>query len=128
MTFRRQGEWSLPPRAPYLSAKKTFLIDEEAISFAESCLGIVEHYRLGELVGTTTAGTNGNITRFSVPGQLQVVFTGMKVLKHDGSQHHGIGILPTIPVRPTLAGITAGRDEQFERALAVVKAARSPRH
>jgi C-terminal processing protease CtpA/Prc len=63
-----------------------------------------------------------------VPGQLLITFTGMKVLKHDGSQHHGIGILPTIPVRPTLAGITAGRDEQFERALTTVRAAGSPRH
>jgi hypothetical protein len=116
VTFQRRGEWSIPPRTPYFSAKKAFLI-----SFAESCLGIVEHYRLGALVGTTTAGTNGNITNFTVPGELHITFTGMEVLKHDGSQHHGIGIQPTIPVRQTVAGIAAGRDERFERALAVVR-------
>ncbi len=41
----------------------------------------------------------------------------MKVLKHDGLQHHGLGILPTVPVSRTRAGIAAGRDEVLERAL-----------
>jgi len=43
----------------------------------------------------------------------------MKVLKHDGSQHHGVGIHPTVPVERTLQGIAAGRDEALERALEV---------
>ncbi len=29
----------------------------------------------------------------------------MKVLKHDHSQHHGIGILPTVPVNRTRKGL-----------------------
>jgi hypothetical protein len=45
----------------------------------------------------------------------------MKVLKHDGSRHHGVGILPTEPVTRTRAAIAAGRDEFLERALEVVK-------
>jgi len=44
----------------------------------------------------------------------------MKVLKHDGSRHHGIGIQPTVPVSRTLKGVTEGRDELLERAIAVV--------
>ncbi len=32
----------------------------------------------------------------------------MKVLKHDGSPHHGVGILPTVPVSRTQAGVAAG--------------------
>jgi C-terminal processing protease CtpA/Prc len=44
----------------------------------------------------------------------------MRVLKHDGSRHQGIGILPTVPVSPTIEGITAGRDEQLEKAIEVV--------
>ena len=46
--------------------------------------------------------------------------TGMKVLKHDGSRHHGIGILPTVPIAPTIAGIAAGHDELLEKAIEVV--------
>jgi hypothetical protein len=41
----------------------------------------------------------------------------MKVLKHDGSRHHGIGTLPTIPVARTQAGVAAGVDEVLQRGL-----------
>jgi C-terminal processing protease CtpA/Prc len=46
----------------------------------------------------------------------------MRVLKHDGSQHHGIGIAPTVPVTPTAQGIAAGHDEVLEKAVEVLKA------
>jgi C-terminal processing protease CtpA/Prc len=120
MTFERQGEWKIPPSKPYLNAKKAFITDGRAISYAESCMGIVEHYKLGAIVGGPTAGTNGNVNPFSLPGGYQVVWTGMKVLKHDGSRHHGVGILPTVPISRTIAGVAAGRDELLEKAIEVV--------
>jgi C-terminal processing protease CtpA/Prc len=120
MAFTRGGEWTITPRLPLLPSKRAFITDGRAISYAESCMGIIEHYRLGEIVGAPTAGTNGNVSQFQVPGGFSIVFTGMKVLKHDGSQHHGIGIRPTIPAAPTRAGIAAGRDEVLERAVRAV--------
>ena len=75
-------------------------------------------------MGAPTAGTNGNVNPFVLPGGYSVMWTGMKVLKHDGSQHHGIGILPTVPVRRTIAGIRAGRDEFLEKALEIVRGPR----
>ena len=83
-------------------------------------MGIVEAYHLGEIVGEPTAGTNGNVNQVALPGGYAFAFTGMKVLKHDGSRHHLVGILPTIPVHRTLAGIAAGRDELLEAAMAAV--------
>src|SRR5262245_26285470 len=121
MEFIRPGEWQIAPRAPYLKAKRAFITGGGAISYAESCMGIVEHYKLAEIVGGSTAGTNGNINPFTVPGGYSIVWTGMKVLKHDGSQHHGIGIRPTIPVSRTRGGVAAGRDELLERAVQTVK-------
>jgi C-terminal processing protease CtpA/Prc len=44
----------------------------------------------------------------------------MKVLKHDGSQHHGVGIKPTVSVSRTIRGVAEGRDEQLEKAIEVV--------
>jgi C-terminal processing protease CtpA/Prc len=83
-------------------------------------MGIVEAYHLGEIVGEPTAGTNGNVNQVALPGGYSFIFTGMKVLKHDGSPHHLVGILPTIPVHRTLAGIAAGRDELLEAAVNAV--------
>jgi len=45
----------------------------------------------------------------------------MKVLKHDGSRHHGVGIAPTVPATRTQAGVAAGRDEVLERGVAILK-------
>jgi hypothetical protein len=46
----------------------------------------------------------------------------MKVLKHDGSQHHGIGILPTVSVSRTRKGVAERKDEILLRGVEVVKA------
>ncbi len=125
MAFRQSG-WTLQPQPPYLPAPRVFLIDGRAISQAETLMGIVEAYRLGDIVGEPTAGTNGNINPFVLPGAYSVSWTGMKVLKHDGSRHHGVGIRPTVPVSRTVAGVAAGRDEQLERAIAILEAKRQP--
>ena len=105
---------------PRLTARIAFVTDGRAISYAESCMGIVEHYKMGAIVGGPTAGTNGNINPFTLPGGYHLVWTGMQVLKHDGSRHHGVGILPTVPVARTLTGVAAGRDELLLKAIAVV--------
>jgi C-terminal processing protease CtpA/Prc len=118
--YNTSGRWTLEPIAPRLTAKIAFLIDGRAISYAETYMGIIEAYKLAEIVGEPTAGTNGNVNPFVLPGGYMVAWTGMKVLKHDGSQHHGIGIHPTVPVPRTIKGVTEKRDEQLERAIAIV--------
>lgn len=121
MTFERGGEWNLPPTGPLLKAKMAFITDGRAISYAESCMGIIEAYKLGAIVGAPTAGTNGNVNPFTLPGGYSVAWTGMKVLKHDGSRHHGVGIAPTVPVSRTRAGVAAGHDEFLDRAVRAVQ-------
>ena len=114
------GRWDLQPVAPRFKAKIAFVTDGRAISYAESWMGMVEAYKLGEIVGETTAGTNGNVNPLALPGGYTIYWTGMKVLKHNGSRHHGVGIAPTVPVSRTIRGVTEGRDEQVERAIAIV--------
>jgi C-terminal processing protease CtpA/Prc len=121
--YERGGRWLLEPKKPRLRGKVVFLTGAGAISYAESVMGIVEHYRLGEIVGQTTAGTNGNMNSFGLPGGFQISWTGMRVLKNDGSQHHLVGIRPTVPAQRTLRGVRAGRDEILEKALQVIEAA-----
>lgn len=117
MAFLRTGEWTITPQAPLLSARKVFLADARGISYIESCLAIVEAHKLGEIVGGPSAGTDGAVNRFQIPGDYTVTFTGTRVLKQNGGRHHGIGVAPTIPVERTRAGIQAGRDELLARAL-----------
>ena len=41
----------------------------------------------------------------------------MKVVKHDGSQHHGVGIQPTIFLSKTIKGVREGKDEFLDKAI-----------
>jgi C-terminal processing protease CtpA/Prc len=114
------SQWEVEPASPRLKGKAAFITDGRAISYAETYLGIVEHYRLVEIVGSPTAGTNGNVNPFRLPGGYSISWTGMKVLKHDGSRHHGFGILPAVPMARTIRGVAEGKDELLEKAMAVV--------
>jgi len=116
-----ESGWDVKPEKPYFGAPRVFLTDGRAISYAETVMGIVEHYKLGDIVGEATAGTNGNVNPFKLPGGYTVFWTGMKVLKHDGSQHHGIGILPTVPAARTRKGVAEGKDEILLKGVEVVK-------
>ena len=114
--------WGLRPTPPLIAGQRVFLTDGRAISYAESVMGYVRAYKLGTIVGNTTAGANGNVAGFSTPGGFSVMFTGMRVSQHDGrSAYHTMGVAPDIPLEPTLDGVRAGRDEVLERALAVLR-------
>ena len=113
--------WDLKPAEPHINANIIFIIDGRAISYAESYMGFIEGYKLATIIGQPTAGTNGNINPFSLPGNYSLSWTGMKVTKHDGSQHHGVGIIPNIYVTKTIQGVKEGRDEFLEKAIEIAK-------
>jgi C-terminal processing protease CtpA/Prc len=115
--------WALPVLQPHIAGRVAFVTGPGAISYAESVMGFVEHYHLGEIVGSTTAGTNGNVAEITEPSGCRTYFTGMRITKHDGTRQHLLGIQPTIPASRTIAGVIAGRDEVLERALASVRGA-----
>jgi C-terminal processing protease CtpA/Prc len=118
--YQRMG-WGLVAKEPHIQGKVVFISDGRAISYAESFMSFIEHYKLAEIVGQPTAGTNGNVNPLMLPGGFRITWTGMKVLKHDGSQHHLIGIQPTVPANRTIRGVIEGRDELLEKALEIVK-------
>ena len=114
--------WNLKPQSPQVGGKIVFLTDGRAISYAESVLGYVADRKLGTIVGDATAGANGNVAAFGVPGGFRILFTGMRVTGHDGhTPHHLVGVKPDVPVAPTLAGLRKGRDEVLDRAVALIR-------
>ena len=114
--------WYLRPAAPQIAGRRVFLTDGRAISYAESVMGYVRDYKLGTIIGGTTAAANGNVAGFTVPSGFSLMFTGMRVTRHDGrTAYHTVGVSPEIPLEPTLSGIRAGRDELLARALTVLR-------
>lgn len=124
--FDDDGPWIIDPVEPRLTQNVVFLTNASAISYAESMLGTVKANGLGTIVGSPTAGANGNASDVSLPGGYTLRYTGMKVLNRDGSQHHNIGVLPDVTVLPSREGVAAGRDEVLEAGLALVAARGGP--
>jgi C-terminal processing protease CtpA/Prc len=92
--------------------KTVVLFNEFTQSYAE---GLAGRFRaVGAVgIGSHTAGANGDITSFVIPGGF-LFFSGLKAAMQR------TGVLPDIPVLPTLQGIRAGRDEVLERAVRYV--------
>lgn len=116
--YQKEG-FDMKPRKPHLTAKIIFLIDGQAISWAESYMSLIEHYKLATIIGQPTAGTNGDVNQLLLPGGYSIYFTGLKVVKLDGSQHHGVGTKPDIYVNKTIKGIRENKDEFLEKALEI---------
>ena len=112
---------TFPPRRPRIDAEVAFLTNAQAVSAPEGMLAVVKHHGLGTVVGQPTAGTNGSINPFLMPGGYSVTWTGMRVRKHDGSQHHLVGIQPDVRAERTLEGVRSGKDEAVEKGIEVLQ-------
>nr|WP_284691665.1 S41 family peptidase [Pinirhizobacter soli] len=112
--------WGLAPVAPRITGKIIVLTNGSAISYAESVLGYLNDLHLATIVGAPSAGTNGDIQMFTTPSGYNVVFTGLRVTRHDGvAPYHLRGVTPDVAVSPGLEDIRAGRDVVLEKALQV---------
>ncbi|MCB9684088.1 MAG: hypothetical protein H6735_03480 [Alphaproteobacteria bacterium] len=114
-------DWRLQPASPRIGGRVAFLSSPLDLSASESVLAMVVDQQLGTVIGGTTGGTNGNIVQAPLPGGYGLQFTGMHVVRADGSPVHLVGIAPDVPVSPTLDGLRAGRDEVLEAGLAWVR-------
>src|ERR1019366_5846369 len=97
--------------------KTVMLIDERTTSQAEHTGLYLEASNGTKFVGSPTAGANGDVTNFCVPGGIWINFTGQGVRHADGRQLQRVGLVPDREVRATLRGIRAGGDEGLDKAL-----------
>lgn len=93
------------------------LISGETFSAAEDFCSAYVGLKRGALVGEATGGSTGQPLAFSLPGGIMARVCTKRDAYPDGTEWNGIGILPTVPVRPTVAALQAGRDPVLEAAL-----------
>jgi C-terminal processing protease CtpA/Prc len=113
--------WSPPlflsPAKPHYNGKVVILADETSISSAEYTTMAFRAAHGAIVVGSQTAGADGNVSHVPLPGGLQTMISGIGVFYPDKSPTQRIGIVPNVEVHPTIAGIRARRDEVLEEAL-----------
>ena len=73
------------------------------------------------LLGTATAGADGNMTFFKLPGGLSTSISGIGILYPDEKQTQKIGIIPDILTERSVKGIEKGQDELLEKAIEIIQ-------
>jgi C-terminal processing protease CtpA/Prc len=123
MTLRSDQRLSPTTKWRY-HGRTVMLIDERTISQAEHSGLLFEAANGTKFVGSPTAGSNGDVTTFMVPGGISISFSGHDVRHADGRQLQRVGLRPDVRVQPTIAGIRAGRDEVLDAALVYLRRSR----
>ncbi len=107
----------VPPAKPYFEGGVAILVDEMTQSSAEYHAMALRARPGAVVVGSTTAAADGNVSPIPLPGGLRTLISGIGVFYPDKRPTQRVGIVPDLVVRPTIAGVRAGRDEVLEAAI-----------
>ena len=92
------------------------LVNEQTQSSAEYTAMALRTAPGAVVMGSQTAGADGDISYVPFPGGFYSPFSGLGIYYPDGKDTQGIGIVPDAFVYPTQQGIAAGKDEVLEKA------------
>jgi C-terminal processing protease CtpA/Prc len=104
----------------YYRGKVCILINEISVSSAEFHAMAYRIAPNATVIGSTTAGADGNVAAFSLPGGISTGMSGIGIYYPDGTETQRIGIVPDVEKRPTIEGIKNGRDELLEKAIEII--------
>ena len=109
--------WSFEPGIHVYTGPVVLMVSAKSVSAAECFAQMLVPLNNVTVVGQTSATTNGTITNAWLPGKYQITFTGMRLVNPDGSEFHGIGVVPDHVVTPTPAQFAAGADPELDKAI-----------
>jgi len=101
---------------PY-KGKVVILTNEMTISQAEYSCMLIQAVIPTTIIGSQTAGADGDIALFTFPGGYKVAFSGHGIYYPDGRKTQRTGIVPDIKVEQTVDGVRKRKDEILERAV-----------
>lgn len=101
--------------------KVVVIVDASTQSQAEYTTMAFQSSPNVKVVGSTTAGADGNVSPIYLPGGLYTMISGIGVFYPDGEPTQRVGVKVDYEIKPTIEGVRAGKDELLEKAIAVVK-------
>jgi carboxyl-terminal processing protease len=101
---------------PY-NGKVYMLVNEETQSYMEYDCQYLSYHPNAKVIGTQTAGADGNVSYLNLPGSITTKFTSLGWYYADEyqQQRNGVKIDSIVPL--TINGIRQGRDEILNAAL-----------
>jgi C-terminal processing protease CtpA/Prc len=124
---RNPGEFSFSepeliyPGKEIYQGKVVVIVDENTQSEGEFEAMAFRAGNNTTIIGSTTAGSDGRVSNIFLPGGIKTWISGKGVYYLDGRETQRVGIVPDIEVKPTITGITEGRDELLEKAIEIIE-------
>ena len=104
----------------YYKGKVVILINEISQSSAEFHAMAYRVNPNATVIGSTTAGADGNVSQISLPGGISTMISGIGVYYPNGKETQRIGIIPDIELSPTIKEIKKGKDELLDKAIDII--------
>ena len=125
-TYPGRFKWKGPRPCGYenknnYKGKVVVLLNEESLSHSEETAMCFQTADNTTIIGSQTAGADGNVSNFEVIKAIFTRFSGVGVYYPDKRETQRIGIIPDIEVKPTIKGIQEGKDEVLDRALLFIE-------
>jgi C-terminal processing protease CtpA/Prc len=74
-----------------------------------------------KVLGSITAGADGNVSTIILPGGLSSWISGIGVFYPDGTPTQRVGVKIDYPLHPTINGLREGKDELLEKAIELLR-------
>jgi carboxyl-terminal processing protease len=112
--FCNMGSWYNPDA---YAGNVYILVNEETQSQAEYTCQYMSYHQNARVIGSQTAGADGNVSYLMLPSGITTYFTSLGWYYADGYQQQRNGVKIDTVVTRTITGIQQGRDEVLEAAL-----------
>jgi C-terminal processing protease CtpA/Prc len=109
---------SIPNSSQWKYKNKTvMLVDERTIDQAEHIGLFLEAANKTAFIGLPSAGADGDVNEFAVPGGVTIRFSARDVRHANGGKLQRLGLQPSVSASPTIKGVRDGRDEVLDKTL-----------
>lgn len=116
---------AIKPMGDLYTGQIVVLTDENTQSMAEWFSMMLRQFNNKAIVlGSQTAGADGDEKQLNLPGGYQFVFTGNGIFYPNGKETQRIGIVPDIAFKPTVADMASGTDTQLQKAIDYINSAK----
>ena len=72
------------------------------------------------VIGSMTAGADGNVSGISLPGGISTMISGLGVYYPDGTETQRKGVKIDLVMHPSIRGIKEGKDELLDKAIEMI--------
>ncbi|MFA6248630.1 MAG: S41 family peptidase [Mucilaginibacter sp.] len=118
--FTYRASITIPPANETYKGKVVVIVNEKSQSQAEFTTMAFQSSPNVTVIGSTTAGADGDVSPILLPGGIYTLISGIGIYYPDGTETQRKGIKIDVVAKPTIAGIKAGKDELLDKAKEIV--------